>query len=448
MKKSSTISRDCSCIDAGSKGLKFIVVFLLRPPYTSRTCLASVFTRYTRDTQPTRDKKMMSFEEFREALVAGTAYLISNLSNADDDIPLARLVRRSICPTSGVGQTSRWLVAHCWLRDSLAAPSRDCQLPEIQIQSDGTDGIPVATICTQSIAAKLLFRYTTSTVATMISAYDILVVGAASEYLTVSALTWTLWDSILTSVHEVHFVRKLRRGDYSGLPFLINRYSTLGGLSFLIWSQSHLSAGTSVDIRLVRRRCTRYFVVTIVCVVVSLAAQNVSTAFHMYTLWERRKGTLTTLAVALVLTYSMLVVFTVVTLREQYGHAFTLINKSLCALTQKNLLSVGIWASVLAFDLFMLAMFVLNAFDQPYRRSSEVFKRLRTSGILMYTMLAAVRVINIIVTVSLPPYYVFTVPVTQWAINSIAMSRLLIQIEGAKASESRNQRVSYEMVYM
>ena len=56
----------------------------------------------------------------------------------------------------------------------------------------------------------------------------------------------------------------------------------------------------------------------------------------------------------------------------------------------------------LAFDLFMLAMFVLNAFDQPYRRSSEVFKRLRTSGILMYTVRQSA---NRFIGESLMPYF-------------------------------------------
>lgn len=40
----------------------------------------------------------------------------------------------------------------------------------------------------------------------------------------------------------------------------------------------------------------------------------------------------------------------------------------------------------LAYDLFMIFMFIMNVLEQPYRHSSEIFARFKRNGIVVYSV--------------------------------------------------------------
>ncbi|KAF7795768.1 hypothetical protein EIP86_006935 [Pleurotus ostreatoroseus] len=64
---------------------------------------------------------------------------------------------------------------------------------------------------------------------------------AAAPYVSVFALSWIVWDHILMFNADIYFIRKLKTFDLTAFAYLLNRYVTEAGLSYVIWSKSQLN---------------------------------------------------------------------------------------------------------------------------------------------------------------------------------------------------------------
>ncbi|THH00933.1 hypothetical protein EW026_g1671 [Hermanssonia centrifuga] len=87
---------------------------------------------------------------------------------------------------------------------------------------------------------------------------------------------------------------------------------------------------------------------------------------------------------------------------------------------------VGIWASQLAFNLFAFVLAIISVLYRPYRHRIEVVNRLRRDVGMLFVW----------VTVT---YFVggesgtFYATMACWALDSVALSRLILQFEAVKS---------------
>ncbi|THG96532.1 hypothetical protein EW026_g5315 [Hermanssonia centrifuga] len=132
---------------------------------------------------------------------------------------------------------------------------------------------------------------------------------------------------------------------------------------------------------------------------------------------------------------------------ELYADSYNF-DLNVCLLTAKPAALLGVWVSMLAFDLFTLTIIIINALQQPYRLTSEITMRLRRAGIALYMGLAAVRVLYIALTIMLPQANVaLMLGFFLWFLVSVATSRLTLRMEAAvwDSSTDRTAVVWYEM---
>ncbi|KAJ3557849.1 hypothetical protein NM688_g1249 [Phlebia brevispora] len=257
--------------------------------------------------------------------------------------------------------------------------------------------------------------------------------AVATSYITVACFICALWDHALTFSDEVTYVWKADV-NLTTVSFVFNRYSAHVGLGFLVWYETQFNAKTASSDSsnsFTSNSCVRYMVAAGALMLISLAVTNAVIALRVYNLWERGKYPTIVIWGGLTVIYTCVIIFSVIALRWLPANAF---DKQLntCFLFKTNWAITGVLTALLASDIFMLIMMVLNAFAQPYRHGSDVIRRFRLDGVVNFSMLTGLRLLGIILTVTLPPASIFIAPIVQWPLNTIFLSRLILRTEKMK----------------
>jgi len=90
---------------------------------------------------------------------------------------------------------------------------------------------------------------------------------------------------------------------------------------------------------------------------------------------------------------------------------------------------IGVWAGMVTFDLFVLAMVFANAVNKPYRQNMEVVHSLYRDGIKYFAALLCMRVVNLLLTIFSTPGEVLVIIFFLWAMVSIILSRFLLTVK-------------------
>ncbi|KAJ3551971.1 hypothetical protein NM688_g4404 [Phlebia brevispora] len=279
----------------------------------------------------------------------------------------------------------------------------------------------------------------------------------ASRYLAAIAVTSFLWDYLLTLGDEFEYVWKGPRWSLSQICYLWNRYTTITGLVYGAFLTSGMQPPMS-DTRLTLRygppmtspRCKASYVCVTTLAIIATAATHGYIALRLFILWDQKRFAQMLLWAAFVVTFLGLAVSCVFANRDIYrGTSYSSALKN-CVLSQNPKPFMGVWVSMLTFDLVTILLVVSNALDQPYQQRFQVIERVKRDGALSFMAIVVASLVMLIMSIAGGAGSVFEVAFLAWAWDAIVVSRLVLRVESVRThftNVTNNRRLGnvYEM---
>ncbi|KAI0760833.1 hypothetical protein BC629DRAFT_1597513 [Irpex lacteus] len=205
-----------------------------------------------------------------------------------------------------------------------------------------------------------------------------------------------LWDYVLTVGDEIDFFWRPGSHSFTSVLFLCSRYATiLGSVLNLVTTSGSLP--NTEEVRL--SRFSNYSPLTLPSFADSrqyLHFRWTIVATKVLALWKHRKYTAKLLRAIFALTYGCMFVMTILCVKYLMDNATALPTPPVCIIPHKSNLALGIWISLLTFNVFTILLIASSALETPYRRSQDVMNRLRRDGCLSLLVLTATCTLNII----------------------------------------------------
>jgi len=107
-----------------------------------------------------------------------------------------------------------------------------------------------------------------------------------------------------------------------------------------------------------------------------------------------------------------------------------------CIVPHKPVLFIGVWAGMVAFDIFVLVMLFTNAVNRPYRQNSDIVDTLRKDGIKFLAALLFMRTVNLVLTIFCTAEEILVIVFFIWAVVSITLSRFLLSVKTMEAAKN------------
>ncbi|KAI0794987.1 hypothetical protein C8Q75DRAFT_520916 [Abortiporus biennis] len=128
-----------------------------------------------------------------------------------------------------------------------------------------------------------------------------------------------------------------------------------------------------------------------------------------------------------------MLVFTGFTVNDFYNNARYSFHMGSCIILRKPNTYIGIYTSMSAFNLFSLILMIVNA-----RRSSQgmhilIIAELNRHGAYYLVVLTVLSFMNLMIITTVDAVEMFTIVFFTWAMVSITMSRVFLQVEALKA---------------
>ncbi|KAI0682300.1 hypothetical protein BC835DRAFT_1424661 [Cytidiella melzeri] len=164
-------------------------------------------------------------------------------------------------------------------------------------------------------------------------------------------------------------------------------------------------------------------------VVLGVCSSHAIIALRVFSLWDHRRGALTALWVLFVVTYGC--IFTFFVMLVQYLFVIGKLN-----------FDIGIWVSLLAFNIVSIFLTIGSALERPYRQGKEVIDRLKRDGCVSFLILTATCLLNLVMQTVGDSQNCYALFIIAWAIDVSVLSRLVMQMESVKARYTRPRCVS------
>ncbi|THG95546.1 hypothetical protein EW026_g6124 [Hermanssonia centrifuga] len=228
----------------------------------------------------------------------------------------------------------------------------------------------------------------------VVPSYDVAVSLLATKYLAASGLICVLWDHMLTFTDEVKYIWIGGRWDYVRVLFLLNRYMNEAGLlytAYMACIHHWIHRGVLVILLANEQtgyersaRCVGFMTAIATLAVISISTANVFMTLRYYALWDHRRSVIVALWSAFGVSYMTIFVLFILTVSDFHDHAQYSPFLQTCILSNKPMSLVGIWASMLAFDVFTLVLAVAGALERPYRHNVDVIVNFQRDGAIFF----------------------------------------------------------------
>lgn len=247
----------------------------------------------------------------------------------------------------------------------------------------------------------------------------------ATRYFMVVTVTLVLYDHVVTFRDEVEFIWAARKW-LNKLIFVVNRYiveATLVGTTYVM-----------LELRpnLSDRVCKISLIPVVSSAIICTAVSHVMITLQVDAMWDFNKTITRAMLAGFAATYTAVLAFFIIAMVDLYSAVYFFAPVNTCLVSHSPRFANGIWISMVAFDVFVFGLVLMNAVNRPYRETSEVVSNLNKDGVVFFTVILVIRAFNMIFSLKTGSSETFLVVYFMWAIFAIAVCRLILRIESVK----------------
>ncbi|KAI0666578.1 hypothetical protein C8Q78DRAFT_983868 [Trametes maxima] len=256
---------------------------------------------------------------------------------------------------------------------------------------------------------------------------------AATRYLSAVGLTVLFFDHCLTFADEVKYIWPAPP-TYAKYTFLLNRYTVLGTLLAVAYEMCGFVSNAFTDtVSSCPRRICLWFIFTCAMIaIVSVGVANLLILQRVVILWEHRPIILKIMTVGFLLSFTMQVVTMIVSLVNVLPSIQWSEPLGMCIATKSSRVLIGVWASPLVFEVFVLTSTALNALDRPRTAELPIIKALQSDGLGFFLAVTCFRVLNLSLAALSRPSLTFLGVFFIWAMTTTILNRLLLHLRRAE----------------
>nr|GAT44499.1 predicted protein [Mycena chlorophos] len=251
----------------------------------------------------------------------------------------------------------------------------------------------------------------------------------ATRYLSAVAVSVLLYDHVLTFDDEIAVIwRNNGAALIDRFIFIFNRYLSEG---IMIYVAYMLSGNSSPD--LVTRVCQIFVFLWAISSTIFVTISHFAIISRVYRLWDRRKEIKWILFGSFAI--AMILLTTFVALAASQVKPLLFYNHFIiygCSFSKKPHALPFMVGTLTIFDLFIIIMTILNAYNRPYQKQAEVVTALQRDGALMFVALFLIRLTGLMMAIFGDPTNCFVILSLVWAMCAIANSRMQLRIEGLR----------------
>ncbi|KZT20289.1 hypothetical protein NEOLEDRAFT_1141009 [Neolentinus lepideus HHB14362 ss-1] len=246
-----------------------------------------------------------------------------------------------------------------------------------------------------------------------------------TKYVTLIGLVVLLWDYLLTLNAEIRLIWQSTTKWKSA--FCVIRYGVLGAIIL----STHVTSGFAHNLS--DKFCGIWAAFMICYSLLYTGTADLIIVTRVYMLWDCRRHILKTLLIGFIVTYTATFGFGIVTAIDvvdvviyepQLYHT--------CIVTKRPRFLPAIWASQVAFDIYIVMATFLNAADRPRRIQSQLVSSLYRDGLVYFVALFGFRIMLSIISSIPNGDYSLVMPFFVWSMTSLVVSRLLLRMEGMR----------------
>ncbi|EJD03305.1 uncharacterized protein FOMMEDRAFT_156690 [Fomitiporia mediterranea MF3/22] len=271
-----------------------------------------------------------------------------------------------------------------------------------------------------------------------------------TRYISAIGLVLLLYNHILSFPDEVEFIWSAR-SSFAKHVFLLNRYVVSVAQICVAVLMNHFT-----DDALPNASCQLVITVAFIIGICSIASGNVLVILRVITLWDRDKYIAWLMAIGFCASFTSTAVFAIIVLVNAYSGFMYVPFAHTCVSTIKSPALPGVWASPLIFEVMVLTLVIYNALNRPRGSTTPLHRVLLRDGILFFaslaselfcqfvwvasllmsSLVAALRTINLIVAIISRPTLVFSGVFFLWSMTTLVLNHSLLNIHKASAKSA------------
>ncbi|EPS94642.1 hypothetical protein FOMPIDRAFT_1054928 [Fomitopsis schrenkii] len=245
-----------------------------------------------------------------------------------------------------------------------------------------------------------------------------------------AALTLTLWDHVLTLGRELQL---LWRWQWAPLQLLLlaNRYGAILSMVFIV--KKFLPVGQGCEAVTI--------IITVYCCINS-GSQQFSVLLYLYKLFDRRSVYRKVIVVGFAVCFSAALAFGILSVRQVFETIRKDRDIGAYCVDFRGGFEVGMWGSMLLFNVFVFLVLLVNVLHTPRRNNSEIAVRLLQEGALVFLACSGLRLSQLISTVMKAGSQSILVPLVAWSLDGVLTYRLMLKVKVAEmVAEGQLQRL-------
>ncbi|KAH7886756.1 hypothetical protein F5I97DRAFT_1953475 [Phlebopus sp. FC_14] len=243
----------------------------------------------------------------------------------------------------------------------------------------------------------------------------------ASQYVSAAGLVILIWDHLLTLQDEVDLIWKAKFSVPKAL-FLFNRYVVPVALIL----QAHGISGVS-NPYLSDKVCRGWFALATVIGMVSIATSNFLVLLRLWVLWDRKPRLVLWTLVLFIVTQMAALGLTGYFVSSMLPILVFDPTLYICNFTEKPKL-ILLWSPGIVFELMIFATTCWNALDRPMPQDVQMAKILYRDGSVYFFGLFALRLVNLVLSITAPLPLIFLGLFFIWSISNITLARLILNL--------------------
>ncbi|KIJ54957.1 hypothetical protein M422DRAFT_24818 [Sphaerobolus stellatus SS14] len=241
------------------------------------------------------------------------------------------------------------------------------------------------------------------------------------RYVTASVYICLLLEHLHSLPQEIEYIWNAPI-NFAGILFLVFRYSTLGGMTLLTHTTAGL-AGTFSD-----QVCKHAIGSLSALSITTIAVADIIVLLRVSVLWGRHCFILGLMSISFLLTYSVVIVFTIIGAKElvEFTSFIRTPAGGACVPLIKPYSILGVWIPGVAFDFLVLLLTTWNACARPRTKETALARTLYRDGIAFFVILAGLRLLNLFMTLFSKSFLVGVC--ISWPLVAITLSRFLFHV--------------------
>ncbi|KAH9920289.1 uncharacterized protein B0H18DRAFT_881198, partial [Fomitopsis serialis] len=192
-----------------------------------------------------------------------------------------------------------------------------------------------------------------------------------------AALSCSLYDHAINAAREIELVW---RQQWSRLQIIVMLNTYLMEASLIIIAYGILRSQDVTH----RDRCEAFVIFIGTFSTLSSGCQEFALLLHVYALWDSRKQAKYALIAGFIVCYGASVAFTLVTMIQLSGKMQYNSDLQSCVVPEKPTFLSGAWAGMVAYDVYVFVLTVLNALNRPRKKNVEIVSRLKRDGVVTF----------------------------------------------------------------